>query len=316
MTTNILRRQSKTNVLKGKTLKKILINWDLYLFLLPSLVLVILFAYFPMYGVQIAFKNFSAAKGIWNSQWVGVEHFIRFFKSYYFWQLIKNTLTLSVYGLILGFPLPILLALGLNELKDGVFKKTVQTVTYAPYFISTVVMCGMIIAFLNPETGIINKLIEAFGGSRVSFLTEGSKFPSVYVLSGVWQGTGWGSIIYLAALTGVDPQLHEAAIIDGATRLQRIWHINIPSIVPTMVVLLILNTGGLLSVGYEKILLLQNSLNAETSEVISTYVYKTGLVSAQYSFSTAVGLFNSAINFIILVAVNTIASHVSENSLW
>lgn len=316
MTANILRRQSKTNISKSKTLKKILINWDLYLFLLPSLVLVILFAYFPMYGVQIAFKNFSAAKGIWDSQWVGLEHFIRFFKSYYFWQLIKNTLTLSVFGLILGFPLPILLALGLNELKDGVFKKTVQTVTYAPYFISTVVMCGMIIAFLNPETGIINKLIEAFGGSRVSFLTEGSKFPSVYVLSGVWQGTGWGSIIYLAALTGVDPQLHEAAIIDGATRLQRIWHINIPSIVPTMVVLLILNTGGLLSVGHEKILLLQNSLNAETSEVISTYVYKTGLVSAQYSFSTAVGLFNSAINFIILVAVNTIASHVSENSLW
>lgn len=296
--------------------RKVLRNWELYIFILPAIIYFIVFCYIPMYGVQIAFRDFSAAKGIWGSTWAGFRHFERFFHSYFFGEIIGNTVSISLYGLIVGFPLPIFLALGLNELKNGVFKKTVQTVTYAPYFISTVVMCGMIVAFLSPTTGIINKMIEILGGEAVSFLSQAKWFQSVYVWSGVWQGTGWGSIIYLAALAGVDPQLHEAAIIDGATRIQRIRHINIPCIVPTMIVLLILSAGGILSVGYEKVLLLQNALNSETSEVISTYVYKTGLINAQYSFSTAVGLFNAIVNFFILAIVNMIARRINGTSLW
>ncbi len=290
--------------------------WQYYVLLLPAIVFFALFCYGPMYGVIIAFKDFVATKGIWGSRWVGFKHFSRFFNSYYFGQLIRNTLTISIYGLVVGFPLPILLALGLNELKNSKFKKFVQTVTYAPYFISTVVMCGMIISFLSPTTGIINKIIETFGGHAIPFLSQEKWFSSVYVWSGVWQGTGWGSIIYLAALAGVDPQLQEAAILDGATRLQRIRYINIPYILPTMVIMLILSAGNILSVGYEKIYLLQNPLNANTSEVISTYVYKTGLINAQYSFSTAVGLFNSVVNLALLALVNFFASKVSETSLW
>lgn len=300
----------------GKNFSKITKNWELYLFLLPAVLVVGIFAYGPMYGAQIAFKDFSPRLGIWGSDWVGMTHFMRFFNSYYFWEIISNTLTISLYGLIVGFPLPIILALALNEVQNQKFKKFVQTVTYAPYFISVVVIGGMIISFLNPETGIINNIIEFFGGTPKAFLQEPGWFSSIYVWSGIWQGTGWGSVIYIATLTSVAPELHEAAIIDGATRMQRIRYINIPAIVPTMIILLILNTGNLLSVGHEKILLLQNGLNAETSEVISTYVYKAGLVNAEYSFSTAVGLFNSAINCIILVIVNAIASKIGETSLW
>lgn len=300
----------------NKFVKAIKKHWQYYVLLLPALVWFIVFCYGPMYGVQIAFKDYVATKGIWGSGWVGFDHFTRFFNSYYFWLLIKNTLTISLYGLVLGFPLPIILALGLNELRNGKFKKTVQTVTYAPYFISVVVMCGMLIAFLNPSTGIVNKLVEALGMEPIAFLSKESWFSTVYVLSGVWQGTGWGSIIYIAALSGVDPQLHEAALLDGASKLQRIRYINIPHIIPTMVILLILNSGSILSVGYEKIFLLQNALNAETSEVISTYVYKVGLINAQYSFSAAVGLFNSVVNVVLLVIVNTVANKVSETSLW
>lgn len=223
---------------------------------------------------------------------------------------------ISIYGLLAGFPLPILLALSLNELKGTKVKKLAQTVTYAPYFISTVVMCGMLIAFLNPNTGIINKLIAALGGEPVPFLSEAALFPSIYVWSGVWQGTGWGSVIYFAALSGVDPQLLEAATLDGATRWQKIWYVNLPALMPTIVIMLIMNCGSLLSVGYEKAFLLQNALNLETSEVISTYVYKTGLVSAQYSFSTAIGLFNSVVNLILLVTVNAVSRRIGENSLW
>ena len=311
---------SKTNTMKHSNITynfhKILRNWQLYTFLIPAIVWIIMFRYAPMYGVQIAFRDYSAARGIWGSSWVGFKHFIRFFNSYYFFDLIRNTVVISLYNLILTFPLPILIALTINEVRNGPFKKIVQTSSYAPYFISTVVMCSIILIFLNPTTGIINRLIVLLGGESVDFMSKAAWFPSVYVLSNVWQGTGWGSIIYLASLSGVDEQLHEAAMIDGATKLQRIIFINIPHIVPTMVILLILNSGSILSVGHEKVYLLQNALNTDTSEVISTYVYKSGLVNAQYSFSSAVGLFNSIINLIVLVIVNSIARKVGEESLW
>ncbi|RIU90539.1 ABC transporter permease [Oceanobacillus picturae] len=301
---------------KKKTNRKILQNWQLYIFILPAFLYFLIFHYIPMYGVQIAFKNFVPTLGIWGSEWVGLEHFTRFFESYYFWDLIKNTLGISVYELAVGFPLPIILALALNEAKDGLYKRTVQTVTYAPHFISVVVMAGMIIAFLSPATGIINHAIQLVGFEPIAFMSDPDWFKTVYVMSGVWQSTGWGTIIYLAALAGVDPQHHEAAIVDGASRFQRIWHINIPAIVPTMVILLIMNVGNIMAMGFEKILLLQNPLNLESSNVIATFVYQAGLLDAQYSFAAAVGLFNAVINAILLITVNQIAKKTSETSLW
>lgn len=289
---------------------------QLYWFVLPAFLITLIFSYGPMYGVIIAFKDFTPGLGILSSPWVGFKHFERFFDSYYFWDLIKNTLGISIYSLIVGFPLPIILALALNELKDGKFKKFTQTVTYAPNFISVVVVCGMIIAFLTPSTGIINHLLDFLGLERQSFMTDPRWFKTIYVLSGVWQGTGWGSVIYLAALSGVDVQLHEAATVDGATRLQRMWYINLPTIIPTMVILLIMNMGSLMAMGYEKILLLQNSLNMDSSNVIATFVYKQGLLDAQYSYASAVGLFNSAINAFLLIVVNKISRKVSSTSLW
>lgn len=269
-----------------------------------------------MFGVMIAFKDYIPTLGVWGSPWVGFKHFQRFFDSYYFWDLLKNTIGISVYSLVVGFPLPIILALALNEIKDGPLKKFSQTVTYAPNFISTVVMVGMILAFLNPSTGIINHVVQFFGMEPIAFMENPRWFKTVYVLSGVWQGTGWGSVIYLAALAGVDTQLHEAAVVDGATRLQRIWHINLPTIRPTMVILLIMNVGSVMNLGYEKILLMQNPLNMESSNVITTFVYQQGLLEAQYSYAAAVGLFNSAINAILMISVNKIASKLGESSLF
>lgn len=301
---------------KKSVWKRMAQTWELYLFIAPAFLYFLIFHYGPMYGIQIAFKNFIPAKGITGSPWVGFDHFERFFNSYYFWDLLWNTLSISLYELAIGFPLPIILALAFNEVKDGFFKRTVQTVTYAPHFISVVVMAGIIITFLSPSTGIIVHIIEFLGFEPAAFLTDPRWFKTVYVLSGVWQSTGWGTIIYLAALSGVDPQLHEAAIMDGASRWQRIWNINIPTIVPTITILLILNMGSILGVGFEKILLLQNPLNMEASDVISTFVYRSGLVDAQYSFSTAVGLFNSVVNALLLITVNQIARRTSETSLW
>lgn len=301
---------------RRKRWSKILRNWQLYILITPALLSILIFHYVPMYGIQIAFKNFIPVNGILGSPWVGVDHFVRFFHSYYFWDLLWNTLGISLYGLAVGFPLPIILALAFNEVKDGFFRRTVQTVTYAPHFISVVVMAGMIITFLTPSTGLIVNMLEGLGIDPPDFLTDPRWFKTVYVLSDVWQGTGWGTIIYLAALTVVDPGLHEAAILDGASRMQRIRHINIPAILPTITILMILNMGSLLSVGFEKILLLQNPLNMESSDVISTFVYRSGLLNAQYSFSTAVGLFNSVINAILLVTVNQFVRRISENSLW
>ncbi|MEW4427114.1 ABC transporter permease subunit [Paenibacillus illinoisensis] len=299
-----------------KRWQKVWRNWQLYLFIAPAFLYFLIFHYGPMYGIQIAFKNYNPVRGVFGSPWVGFDHFIRFFESYYFWDLMWNTLAISLYELAVGFPIPIILALAFNELKHKRFKKLVQTVTYAPHFISVVVMVGMVIAFLSPSTGILIRFVEWMGIDAPSFLTSPAWFKTVYVLSGVWQSAGWGTIIYLAALSGVDPGLHEAAIIDGANRLQRIRHINIPVLVPTMTILLILNMGSLLGVGFEKILLMQNPLNMESSDVISTFVYRSGLENAQYSFSTAVGLFNSVINAFLLVTVNQIVRKTSENSLW
>ncbi|PAD31438.1 ABC transporter permease [Paenibacillus sp. 7523-1] len=299
-----------------KRWQKVWRNWQLYLFIAPAFLYFLIFHYGPMYGIQIAFKNYNPVRGVFGSPWVGFDHFIRFFESYYFWDLMWNTLAISLYELAVGFPIPIILALAFNELKHKRFKKLVQTVTYAPHFISVVVMVGMVIAFLSPSTGILIRFVEWMGIDAPSFLTSPAWFKTVYVLSGVWQSAGWGTIIYLAALSGADPGLHEAAIIDGANRLQRIRHINIPVLVPTMTILLILNMGSLLGVGFEKILLMQNPLNMESSDVISTFVYRSGLENAQYSFSTAVGLFNSVINAFLLVTVNQIVRKTSENSLW
>ncbi|WP_259392208.1 sugar ABC transporter permease [Paenibacillus thiaminolyticus] len=291
-------------------------NWQLYALITPVVIYYIIFHYLPMYGVQIAFKDFIASKGIWDSPWVGFKHFERFFSSYFFERLIVNALTISLYTLLVSFPIPILLALMLNEAKAEWFKKTVQTITYAPHFLSVVVVVGMLFIFLNPSMGIVNHLIVALGGEPIAFMTDANWFKTLYVLSDVWQTMGWSSIIYLAALSGVDLQLHEAATIDGASKLQRIWHINIPTIAPTIIILLILNLGTVMAVGFEKIFLMQNNLNLASSDVISTYVYRSGILDAQYSFSAAVGLFNSVVNFALLIIVNSIARRVSTTSLW
>ncbi|MBU5465484.1 ABC transporter permease subunit [Virgibacillus sp. MSJ-26] len=290
-------------------------NWQIYIFLLPAVIYFIVMHYVPMYGVQIAFKDFIATKGIWGSPWKGFDHFIRFFDSYYFWRLLKNTIILSGYQLIL-FPLPIILALSLHEVKNGWFKKWAQTLTYAPHFISVVVVVGMIVIFLDPTTGLVNRLIVAFGGDPIPFLTSPKWFRHVFTWSGVWQTLGWGSIIYLAALSGVNPELHEAAKVDGASRIQRILHINIPSILPTIVVLFILNIGSFMTVGFEKVLLMQNDLNVSTSDVIQTFVYQTGLLEGQYSFAAAIGLFDSVINITLLVMFNYLARKATDSSLW
>lgn len=305
------------HVVNKKTLRKrIYDNRYLILFALPAFLYFLVFAYGPMYGVIIAFKDYKPAFGILGSPWVGFKHFQRFFNSYYFTDLIRNTVGISLYSLIVGFPLPIILALTLNEVKDGFFKKFTQTATYAPNFISVVVVSGMLIAFLSPSTGIINHIISALGFERQAFLENPAWFKTIYVLSGVWQSTGWGSVIYFAALSGVDPELHEAAIIDGASRWQRTLYINLPVLIPTMVILLIMNFGSIMSVGFEKILLLQNPLNLESSNVISTFVYKQGLIDGQYSFAAAVDLFNGVINSLLLIIVNRIAKRVSSMSLF
>lgn len=299
-----------------RALKRQLNDWQLYLLVLLPVAHVIIFAYIPMYGVQIAFKDFRADLGVLGSPWVGFKHFIKFFESYQFERIIVNTFRLGVTGLLFGFPAPILFALMLNELSNKRVMKTVQTVSYAPYFISVTVLAGMLYMFLDSRIGIVNNIIAALGGERISFMGENNMFVPIYVLSGIWQGMGYSAVIYIAALTSVDQQLHEAAIIDGATRLQKIWHIDLPGITPTIVILLILNAGQVLSIGYEKAFLLQNELNKDSSEIISTYVYKIGLVQAKYSFSAAVGLFNSVINCILLVLTNAVARRLGDTSLF
>ncbi|MFC5449242.1 ABC transporter permease [Paenibacillus aestuarii] len=297
-------------------LKMIKKNWQLYLILLPSLVYLIIFKYVPMAGVQIAFKNYVVTKGIWGSDWIGFKHFVDFFHLPIFWRVIKNTVLLSLYALLVGFPAPILLALALNELKNGIFKRTVQLVTFAPYFISTVIMVSIIMLFLSPQLGFVHLLADKFGFPAENVMSKPAYFKTVYVLSDVWQFTGYASVIYIAALAGVDPHLYEAAKVDGATRFQRMKHIDWPSLRPTAVILLILNAGQIMNVGFEKVYLMQNAINVGASEVISTYVYKMGLVGANFSFSAAVGLFNAIVNLLLLIVVNYVARKNSETSLW
>ncbi len=298
--------------------KDVLKNYQLYLVILLPIIYIIVFHYMPMYGAQIAFRDFRAVDGLWGSQWVGLKHFKRFFGSYQFWRVLRNTLEISIYSLVAGFPIPIILALALNNTQNVKFKKTAQMVTYAPFFISTVVMVGIIMLFLSPRLGMINSIIELFGGQPKMFMGEPKWFSSVYVWSDIWQRAGWGTIIYLAALSGVDPSLHEAAIVDGASKLQRVRHIDIPGIMPTVVILLILNVGQLMNVGFEKALLMQNSLNLQRSEIIATYIYKVGLAAnlPNFSYAAAIGLFNSIINFVLIVIVNQIAKKMSDTSLF
>lgn len=298
---------------RNRLIKK---NWQLYLFILLPVAYVIIFHYVPMYGITLAFKDFRMKQGIMGSPWIGTKYFEQFFKSPNFWLLLKNTLALSLYSLIAGFPAPIILALALNEVKHLRFKKTVQMVTYAPHFISMVVMVGMIIEYLAPRSGFINTVIKMLGGDAVNFMGQPNMFRSIYVWTGVWQGMGYGAIIYIAALSGIDPTLYEAAIIDGANRFQKMIHIDIPGIAPTIIILLILSLGRVMNVGFQKAFLMQNPMNASKSEIIATYVYKIGLLNGQFSFSTAVGFFNSVINFILIIIVNQIARKVGETSLW
>lgn len=301
---------------KSKVLIRMKKNYQLYIFLLPMIAYFIIFRYVPMYGIQIAFRDYIPTKGFLGSPWVGLEHFKRFFNSSEIVLIIKNTLLLNIYNLIAGFPIPIILALLLNQTRNLRFKKVVQTVIYAPHFISTVVIVGMIQIFLSPRTGVINAIIQTLGMEPIFFMAKPELFKSIYVISDIWQSAGWGTIIYIAALTSVSPELHESAVVDGASKWQRIIHIDIPSIMPTAITMLILNSGRMLTLGFEKVYLMQNNLNRSAAEVISTYVYKVGINQANYSYSTAIGMFEGIVSLIIILIVNKIAQKVSETSLW
>ncbi|WP_237167849.1 ABC transporter permease [Paenibacillus yonginensis] len=291
-------------------------HWQLYLILIPPILFFIIFKYYPMANAVLAFKDYNVTKGIWGSPWIGFKNFRLFFDNPIFWTLVKNTLLISLYQLLVGFPIPILLALALNEVRHAKFKKLVQMVTFAPYFISTVVMVSMIMLFLAPRLGFVNLALNALGMDSINFLGEPGMFRSIYVWSDLWQSAGYASVVYLAALAGIDPVLYEAAKVDGASRLQKIIHVDLPGILPTVTILLILNVGNIMALGFEKIYLLQNPLNTSSSEIIATYVYKMGLLNANYSFATAVGLFNSVINLVLLVLVNGLAKRISSNSIW
>ena len=287
----------------------------LYLLMLPSVIIFLLFTYYPMYGVIIAFKDFTPADGILGSPWVGFKYFIQYFNSYQFGLTIRNTIVISLYTILVTFPLPIALALMCNQIRSKWFKKFFQVSTYLPHFISTVVMCGMLILFLSPSTGIIAKLVGILGFELPNLMGSARAFPSIYVWSEAWQHVGWDSILYIATLSAVDPTLYEAATMDGASKWKKMIHIDVPALLPTATVMFILRMGSVMSVGFEKIYLLQNTLNSSTSEIISTYVYKMGLISNQYSLSSAIGLFNNVINLALLLLVNQISKKLSDTSL-
>ena len=290
-------------------------NRTVYLLALPMVLYYLLFHYQPMYGAIIAFKDFAPGRGIWGSPWVGFEHFQSFFRSVYFVRVVRNTVLLSVLNLAFGFPAPILLALLLNEVRSRTFKRTVQTVSYLPHFVSIMVICGMIIDFTSRD-GLVNDIVAFFGGERATMLLKQDLFRPLYVSTEIWQRVGWQSIIYLAALTAIDPQLYEAATIDGAGRLRQTWSITLPGLLPTIVIMLILRIGQMMNIGFEKIILLYNPTIYETADVISSYVYRKGLLDFSFSFSTAVGLFDSAINFGLLVSANALSRRLNETSLW
>ncbi|TJY42324.1 sugar ABC transporter permease [Cohnella pontilimi] len=291
-------------------------RYDLYLMLLLPVAWYLIFQYGPMYGLQIAFKNFVASKGIGGSHWAGLEHFTRFFDSYYLGRLLWNTLSINLFSMLIGFPIPILLALIVSEIQNKTFNKVLQNITFIPHFISVVVIVGILTVFLSPTGGPINSLIQGLGGEPIRFMESAGWFKTIFISSNIWQNMGWQSIIYIAALSGINPQLYEAAKMDGASRLRRIWHVSIPGIVPVIVILLILDVGHFMDIGFEKILLMQNNLNSEASDVISTFVYKTGILNGEYSYTAAIGLFNSVINLTLLLLVNRFARKTAETSLW
>ncbi|NAZ84152.1 ABC transporter permease subunit [Kineococcus sp. R8] len=291
-------------------------HWQLYLLVVPPLLYFVVFKYVPMVNAVIAFKDYSVVFGVWGSDWVGLDNFRRFLSNPVFWTLVKNTFVLSGYYLIASFPIPIILALALNEVRGRLFQRTVQLVTYAPYFISTVVVVSMTILLLSPRIGLASEAFGFFGVSSVDFLGNPDYFRHIYVWSDIWQTAGYSAVIYLAALAGIDPGLHEAARVDGATRLQKIIHVDIPGIMPTAVIILVLGVGNIMAIGFEKAYLLQNPLNLSQSEIIATYVYKTGLLNADFSLATAVGLFNAVINLVLLLTVNAVAKRVTGNGLW
>lgn len=310
-----LNRKATFSQKKERVLRKLWRTRYVYLMLLPVVLYFALFKYWPMYWLRMAFYDFKILRGF-DSKFVGWKHFIRFFESTDFWTLISNTLTINFSSLIFVFPVPILFALLLNEVSSRKFKKLIQTVSYLPYFISTMIVVTMINTLLSPSLGIVNRVIKSLGGEAIYFMGSEKYFVPVYVLSAIWQGTGWSAIVYLCALTSIDPTLYEAAIVDGAGRLRQVWHITLPGIRSTIVIMFILQLGKIMNVGFEKVYLMQNALNLGASEVISTYLYKKGIINANYSYSTAIGLFNSLINFGMILISNTISRKAGEVSLW
>ena len=288
----------------------------LLIIILPAVLYFLIFYYMPMYGVIIAFEKFNIAKGILGSPLIGFEYFERFFNSIYFFRLIRNTFVISFYSMVVNFTIPLLFAIMLNEVKSNIFKRTIQTISYFPYFISTVVVVGMLTNFLSMDSGIVNILMKNIGLEQIDFLNQSSSFRPIYILSGLWQSFGWNAIIFIGAIGAISPEMYEAASIDGVTRLQKIFYITLPCIFPVIVTLLILSLGGILNVGFEKIILMYNGNTMETADVLSTYVYRTGIVGGDYSFGAAVGLFNSVINLIFIVVTNTVSKRFTNISLW
>jgi len=309
------KKMNDNNQLWYKIKKDFIRNRTVYLLFLPVLAYYIIFNYIPLFGLTLAFKDYTPSKGIFNSPWIGFDNFRRFFNSIYFGRTVRNTITISLMEIIFGFPAPIIFALLLNEIQNKYFKRIIQTITYLPHFISTMVICGMILDFCLKD-GLINDIIVLLGGERINLLMEAKYFRPIYVASGIWQNVGWGSIVYLSALTSIDTEQYEAAYIDGANRFQQVIHITLPGILPTIIVLFIMKIGGLMSVGFEKIFLLYNPTTYEVADVISTFIYRKGLVDFDYSFSTAVGLFNSVINITLVYFANALSKRVNEYSLW
>lgn len=309
-------KQRAAVIAKKKTWSRnILKHWEFYLLLLPGILLTIIYKYIPMYGVQIAFRDFNPVDGFFGSPWVGLKWFEKFFTNYRSMRMIKNTVLLSVYSLLWSFPIPIILSLFVNQIRQKKFQRFVQTVMYAPHFISVMILCGMLRIFLSPYGGLVNMIAQALGSPEaVNFIDQAKNFRTIYISSGIWQDAGWGMIIYLATLSSVDMSLHEAAKVDGANAWKRMWHIDIPLLIPIIVIQLIMSFGSLMSVGFDKAFLLQTNLNKETSEIIATYVYEQGMLKAMYSFSTAVGLFNTAVNLVLLTLVSKISKKVSDIS--
>lgn len=311
-----IKKKSQTLSKYSHYRKKIIKSRHLYLLFLPVIIYYALFHYGPMYGLIIAFQNYYPHLGVTGSTWVGLTHIKSFFDSIYFWRLIRNTLAINLYSILAGFPAPIIMALMINELRKNYMKRSVQTLVYLPHFISVVVLAGIVVQFLSPSTGIVNTIIKALGGKPIHFLAEAGWYRTIYVWSGIWHNAGWGSIIYLAALTYINQDLYEAATVDGANDLRKMIHITIPCLMPTVIIMLILRVGRLFTVGFEKTILLYNPITYETADVIRTYIYRKGIQQGEYSFSTSVGLFNSILNFAALLIFNSISRKISETSLW